>query len=1046
MDHPWIEKVSLLDQLHDVIVKARSEDGCVTEASQRQLGTSLIALLTHGVIRRPFIASSQVPPEQSLDPALARVSSWELVLRYLALEPSLPELKDLHDEEEVTQRELFCIGKLQRWLEAQLQARALVSTLEECYSDATVIAATYHPWAVMHVPYDRQRLIDDVKSVQRLRWQLKRTSVTWVAKPEGSPVIQPRLMFAQNNVQLLQYTSHRLTPSTPESGQSAVNTSQSGAETDQSPSTGGEIPTMGVTWIGSTGYLCLSPSDPPVAKATCESNDAAVPTPVLSALPEVLQSDGPHASLELAWWSNDVLSQDQTSGCEPGLDELPEGWDAGYDPATGATYYINHLDQVTTWVHPAITALQSQPTTLPLPLHRSLRLTLCKDFPVVLQVQRDELSTAAPSAQSSTSATPSRSRGSYADLVAVATGQISPPGEEALSGTPTEQLSAKLQLQPPTIAVSRASMSSQCESRGSLAETDAGLVRLRVMHTIHLADGQQLMDQHPSEVVEFYLSRGLQAFVGALRQCPFCTLQPNADWSLLTLEDGISPQRELQHVRQVCRTMAFGQISSRLYNWDKKAARPSEMAVSAEALQAFVNEDGSVADWTGLKKLVFFKGLRPSLRQQVWPWLLEVLDPHQPIAQQQDQQATMQEEYHRLKRAWSCKDATDASLLKLLRDVIKDTRRTDRGFEMFLDNTSEWLRAMLDILLTYTTHHGKPYCQGMSDILSPLLSITQDESVAYFCFLQLLKRFESTFDEAGLGVHIQLDLFRGLVEVLLPDIYNVLCQHDLIQMFFAYRWTVLAFKREFNLEQICDVWETVWCDHRTTNFTLFVAVAVLDLNRSVILDKAWQQHELMERLTSLPQGMDVRAVLARARQLLYQCLSLDLSSPLVDILRPFRSISSSNLMNTELSSNTDLTSPTSGSLLGLDLEQTNQLDTTVVPTPDADADQEGATVGRLEDPDQQLHCAWQTLLELSHEYKGGEVRQQVFGLYRLFSQQQPYRADLVTLADVMFDKAKKLQEPGSSLLKMLDALLRLAELTRELAVSLPDDKGGTPPP
>ena len=43
------------------------------------------------------------------------------------------------------------------------------------------------------------------------------------------------------------------------------------------------------------------------------------------------------------------------------------------------------------------------------------------------------------------------------------------------------------------------------------------------------------------------------------------------------------------------------------------------VAVSAEALNAFACEDGSIADWTGLKKLIFFKGLRPSLRQQVRP-------------------------------------------------------------------------------------------------------------------------------------------------------------------------------------------------------------------------------------------------------------------------------------------------------------------------------------------------------------------------------------------------------------------------------------------
>jgi hypothetical protein len=119
----------------------RSEDGSVTEASQRQLGTLLIALLTHGVVRRPYIASSQVPPEQCLSPSLARVSSWELVLRFLALEPSLPELGDLHDDDAVTQRELFCIGKVStsNCMAAYRQAAIVVKDFAVCAEWTVVV-------------------------------------------------------------------------------------------------------------------------------------------------------------------------------------------------------------------------------------------------------------------------------------------------------------------------------------------------------------------------------------------------------------------------------------------------------------------------------------------------------------------------------------------------------------------------------------------------------------------------------------------------------------------------------------------------------------------------------------------------------------------------------------------------------------------------------------------------------------------------------------------------------------------------------------------
>jgi hypothetical protein len=51
-------------------------------------------------------------------------------------------------------------------------------------------------------------------------------------------------------------------------------------------------------------------------------------------------------------------------------------------------------------------------------------------------------------------------------------------------------------------------------------------------------------------------------------------------------------------------------------------------------------------------------------------------------------------------------------------------------------------------------------------------------------------------------VHSLLDSLRDLTEILLPDVFAYLCEHDAVQMFFAYRWMIVDFKREFDLEAV----------------------------------------------------------------------------------------------------------------------------------------------------------------------------------------------------------------------------------------------------
>jgi hypothetical protein len=48
-------------------------------------------------------------------------------------------------------------------------------------------------------------------------------------------------------------------------------------------------------------------------------------------------------------------------------------------------------------------------------------------------------------------------------------------------------------------------------------------------------------------------------------------------------------------------------------------------------------------------------------------------------------------------------------------------------------------------------------------------------------------------------------------------------------------WILIAFKREFPFEDVLRLWEVLWTDYYTNSMVLFVALAVLESHRDVIL-------------------------------------------------------------------------------------------------------------------------------------------------------------------------------------------------------------------
>ena len=87
---------------------------------------------------------------------------------------------------------------------------------------------------------------------------------------------------------------------------------------------------------------------------------------------------------------------------------------------------------------------------------------------------------------------------------------------------------------------------------------------------------------------------------------------------------------------------------------------------------------------------------------------------------------------------------------QIMVDIRKDVLRTDRTHPHFSAEDSPALQSLTRILTAYALcNPSLGYAQGMSDLLSPILWIMQDEVDAYWCFSTLMSKMDRLFIGGG---------------------------------------------------------------------------------------------------------------------------------------------------------------------------------------------------------------------------------------------------------------------------------------------------------
>jgi hypothetical protein len=109
-------------------------------------------------------------------------------------------------------------------------------------------------------------------------------------------------------------------------------------------------------------------------------------------------------------------------------------------------------------------------------------------------------------------------------------------------------------------------------------------------------------------------------------------------------------------------------------------------------------------------------------------------------------------------------------------------------------------------------------------------------------------RMAANFHSAGVVMEQHFVHLRSLLKIFDSELYerlqnsvptnaHVNC-NDYTYLYFAYRWFLINFKREFAYEDMFAVWEAIWAAEQvlSPHFYLFIALAIVEAYRSVIIE------------------------------------------------------------------------------------------------------------------------------------------------------------------------------------------------------------------
>lgn len=225
---------------------------------------------------------------------------------------------------------------------------------------------------------------------------------------------------------------------------------------------------------------------------------------------------------------------------------------------------------------------------------------------------------------------------------------------------------------------------------------------------------------------------------------------------------------------------------------------------------AMFDGNGRLSNQQQLRERVFFGGVDAKIRKDVWTHLLGIY-PSDLTSVERNRFILMRNQvYHHLKQNWL--DKNPDSVHTLIHMIQKDVSRTDRNVEFFsVPEDHPNIVSLFNILTIHAINNPDiMYCQGMSDLASPILHVLEDEMLSYWCFSALMQRIKTNFERQGLAMKVNFHYLSLLLKRVDPELFCHLEEIGADNFFFCYRMLLLDLKREFPFDEALGVIECIW--------------------------------------------------------------------------------------------------------------------------------------------------------------------------------------------------------------------------------------------
>uniref|UniRef100_A0A162AFN8 Rab-GAP TBC domain-containing protein n=1 Tax=Daucus carota subsp. sativus TaxID=79200 RepID=A0A162AFN8_DAUCS len=210
------------------------------------------------------------------------------------------------------------------------------------------------------------------------------------------------------------------------------------------------------------------------------------------------------------------------------------------------------------------------------------------------------------------------------------------------------------------------------------------------------------------------------------------------------------------------------------------------------------------------------------------------------------------------------------------------------------------LVAILEAYALYDPEIG--YCQGMSDLLSPIITVMTEDHEAFWCFVGFMKKARHNFRLDEVGIRGQLERVSKIIKFKDSHLFKHLEKLQAEDCFFVYRMVVVLFRRELTFEQTICLWEVMWADQAairagigksawsrirqqappTEDLLLYAVAASVLKKRKLIIEKYSSMDEIVRECNGMAGHLDVWKLLDDAHNLVVT-LHNKIENPLPDI-------------------------------------------------------------------------------------------------------------------------------------------------------------------